>query len=107
MSGDLIQNLNSENFKATIHDGVVLVDFWAPWCGPCQRVLLVLEELYRKVSQDAVVAKVNVDENRELTDEFNVRGIPTMILFKDGVESNRFVGTVSSDVLEKAINEVV
>ncbi|MDR7866054.1 MAG: thioredoxin [Sporomusaceae bacterium] len=70
----------------------VLVDFWAPWCGPCKMVAPELEAVAADYDGKAVVAKVNVDEQPELAGQFKVMGIPTMVVFKNGAEVNRIVG---------------
>lgn len=77
-----------ENFKEAIKDGFVIVDFYAPWCGDCVRIKPILEELEREYK----VVKVNIDENENLSTAFEIRRIPTLIFFKDGVEvGNRLV----------------
>lgn len=77
-----------ENFKEAIKDGFVIVDFYAPWCGDCVRIKPILEEL----EQEYKVVKVNIDENENLSTAFEIRRIPTLIFFKDGVEvGNRLV----------------
>ncbi len=81
-----ILNLTQETFDETIKNGTVLVDFWADWCGPCRMLAPVLDELAEKLGDRAVFAKVNVDEERELAMRFGVSSIPTVIVFKDGVQ---------------------
>ena len=76
--------LNESNFNDTIKEGVTLVDFWAEWCGPCQMMIPILEELSTKMEGKAKVAKLNVDENPSLAAQFRVMSIPTLIVFKDG-----------------------
>ncbi len=102
MSQSILQ-LNTESFDATIKQGVVLVDFWAPWCGPCRMQLPILEEVASRVAGQAVIAKVNVDEAQELAGRFGIRSIPTLLLFKDGKQVKEFVGTQSRAVLMSAI----
>jgi thioredoxin 1 len=100
----LIVNLNADNFNTIAAKGVVLVDFWAQWCQPCLMQAPVLEEVAKKVNSKAVIGKVNVEHSISLANRFSVQSIPTLILFKNGVEIKRLVGVHSKDVLIKIIN---
>ena len=91
MAGN-VKELNATNFNETIAKGTVLVDFWAPWCGPCKMQGPILDKVADKVGDKAVIAKVNVDENAPLAAQFGVRSIPTLILFKDGQKVRDFIG---------------
>src|SRR5207249_6111414 len=82
----------------------VLVDFWAPWCGPCRAMSPAVEAAAQKLAGEAKVYKVNVDENPEVSPRFGIRGIPTLILFKDGREANRLVGLSSREQIEAVLN---
>jgi len=76
--------VNDNNFKNEIKEGVVLVDFWAEWCGPCQMMLPILEEVSTDMEGKAKVCKLNVDEAPQTAGEYRVMSIPTLIVFKDG-----------------------
>jgi len=95
--------LTKDNFKQSIENGVSLVDFWAPWCGPCKMQLPIVEELSSELEGQAVVAKINVDEEPELASQFGVMSIPTLILFKDGQPVDKMVGLQSKDSLKAKI----
>ena len=85
----------------------VLVDFWAPWCGPCQRIGPILEELAGEYAGRLRIAKVNTEENQVQAGEYGVRGIPTMILFKNGNEVDRIVGALPKLVLQLWLEESI
>ena len=85
----------------------VLVDFWAEWCGPCRQVGPVLEELSEELGNDVTVAKINIDENPEAPTRYGVRGIPTMILFKDGKPSATKVGAAPKSDLKNWLQGVL
>lgn len=95
-------NLTEGNFKSEVlnSEGVVLVDFWAPWCGPCRMVAPVLEEIAREKQGRIKIGKVNVDENSGLAASYRVMSIPTMIIFKKGQLVEKFVGAMSKSALE-------
>ena len=93
--GMAILHLNQENFDKTINGAeTVLVDFWAPWCGPCKMLGPVFEEAEKEVNGKAVLAKINVDEQQDLAVRFGVTSIPTLILFKNGKEVKRSLGFI-------------
>lgn len=97
--------LTAADFDATVASGVTLVDFWATWCGPCQMQTPILEQqVIPAVSGRAKVAKVNVDNARELAVRFGVKSIPALFIFKDGQVVQEFVGLQRGEALVKAID---
>ena len=94
----MIKYLKEEKFEDEIKDGLVLVDFYADWCGPCQRMGRILEEM-----DDEKILKVNTDEHQDLAVSFGIMSIPTMILFKNGVEVSKKIGLMSKEELTEWI----
>jgi thioredoxin 1 len=100
---DKLVLLNDKNFSKQIDRGIVLVDFWAPWCGPCKMIAPVVSELAEQFEGKARIGKLNVDENKVTAAEYGVRSIPTLILFKDGEPVKQFVGVKPKSAFAKAI----
>ena len=96
--------LDGSGYEEATKSGVVLVDFWAPWCGPCKMQTPILEKVAAEVGDKAVIGKVNVDENPELAAKYGIRSIPTLILLKDGENKQQFVGLQQQAALVSAID---
>jgi len=96
--------LTSENFEATVNEGVSLVDFWAPWCGPCRMIAPVIEELANDFDGKANICKINTDEQQELASKFGVRSIPTILFMKDGKVVDTMIGAASTQAFADKLN---
>ncbi|MEM4332402.1 MAG: thioredoxin [Candidatus Micrarchaeia archaeon] len=102
----MVDELNSQSFDTAIKDGkFVLVDFWAPWCGPCRAVAPIVEKIAEIYSGKLKVYKVNVDEAPELAQRFGIMGIPSLMLFKDGQLKDKIVGAMPLEGLRKFIDK--
>ncbi|MFP4069829.1 MAG: thioredoxin [Opitutales bacterium] len=97
-----ITELDNTNFDSTIKGASVpvLVDFWAPWCGPCKAIAPILEELSAEMGDEVKVCKVNVDNNSEIAGKYEIRAIPTILVFKNGEIADTVVGLTSKDDLK-------
>jgi len=106
---DLVVSVTNDTFDQEVVKAptLVMVDFWATWCGPCKIVAPVVEELAREYEGKAKFAKVNTDENADLATKFNIRGIPTLIFFKDGEVKDQIVGAVPKGQLQSKINSLI
>ena len=104
-------NLNKENFQKEVleNKGVVFVDFYADWCGPCQMMGPIIEEIAEDATYKDKVkfAKVNVDANQELASQYNIFSIPTFIIFKDGKPVNQFAGAMTKEGLMNEIEKII
>ena len=108
MAGNVVE-LTDETFESTVNgsEGPVLVDFWAPWCGPCKMISPVIEEISNEYADKAVIAKVNTDEHRQAAMEFGISAIPTVILFKGGQIERKWVGLTTKKDITQAIDELL
>jgi thioredoxin 1 len=104
----MAQQITNENFEELVQgDKPLMVDFWAEWCGPCRMIGPIVEELAQEYADQVVIGKVNVDENDELTEKFEIKSIPTLLFFKNGEIVNKHVGAASKSVLEKKLKSIL
>jgi thioredoxin 1 len=99
--------LTQDNFEATVKTGISMVDFWAPWCGPCRMLAPVIEELATDFDGKANICKVNTDEEQDLAVKFGVRSIPTIVFMKDGEVVDQMVGAASKQAFADKINSLL
>ncbi|MCL1826654.1 MAG: thioredoxin [Candidatus Cloacimonetes bacterium] len=99
----MVLELNDSNFDSSVAKGIVLVDFWAPWCGPCKKMTPVVEKIAAD-NPDIIVAKVNVDEAQDIANKYSILSIPTIIILKDGEFQDQTVGQVPEQKILDKLN---
>jgi thioredoxin 1 len=107
MASDKVKTFTDGDFDSSIKSGVVLVDFWAQWCAPCRRLAPTVDQIAEDYNGRLTVAKVDIDENPNTPTRFMIRGIPTLLLFKNGELKETIVGLVGKDDLSRVIDKHV
>ncbi|MDX8363997.1 thioredoxin [Cytobacillus sp. Hm23] len=102
-----ISHVTDQNFTTETSDGVVLADFWAPWCGPCKMIAPVLEELDQEMGDKVKIVKLDVDDNQETAAKFGVMSIPTLLVFKNGEVVDKVVGFQPKEALADLLSKHV
>jgi thioredoxin 1 len=106
MASDKVKTFTDSNFDTETKTGVVLVDFWAEWCGPCRRIAPIVDQLASDYEGRATIGKMNVDENPNIpTGRFQVRGIPTLIVLKNGQLVDQIVGLVPKEEIVRKLDQ--
>lgn len=103
----MVRNLLTEEFDNKTEKGVVLIDFYADWCGPCKRLSPTLESVAKRIGAEANIYKVDVDENADLANRFGIRGVPTMLLFKDGKLVRSMPGVQDENIIFEAVKSAL
>ena len=99
-----MSELNDETFDAAVQEGTVLVDFWAPWCGPCRMLLPIIDEITSEYEGKLKVVKFNVDDNSVIPNKFNIMGVPCLMIFKDGKMTAQRTGLASKTIIKTWID---
>ena len=109
MASGNVNEFSDDNFEAEVinSDLPVLVDFWAPWCGPCRIIAPVVEELSEALEGKLKVGKLNVDDNQKVSMKFGIRSIPTLLVFKDGEVAEQIIGAVPKTEIERVVSKVM
>ncbi|MGW8179280.1 MAG: thioredoxin [bacterium] len=104
---EFVKDVNDQDFQTEVleSDQPVLVDFWAAWCAPCRMIAPTVDQVAQDYLGRAKVVKLNVDDNREVSARFNIRGIPTLLVFKDGEVKDQIVGATSKDQISRLIDK--
>jgi thioredoxin 1 len=107
MASEKVKTFTDGNFDTETKNGVVLVDFWAEWCGPCRRLAPIVDTLASEYDGKATVAKLNVDENPTVPTRFMIRGIPTLLIFKNGQLADTIVGLVGKEDIAQKLDKAL
>ena len=107
MASDKVKKFTDGNFDEVTKDGVVLVDFWAEWCGPCRQIAPAVDEIAAEYEGRAVVGKVNIDHHPHIASQYGIRSIPNLLLFSNGKVQQQIVGAVGKGELIEAINKLL
>jgi thioredoxin 1 len=99
--------LTKENFESTISEGISVVDFWAPWCGPCRMIAPIIEDLAEMYEGRVKICKVNTDEEQEIAIRFGIRSIPTILFFKDGQIVDQMIGANGINAFTHKIDKLL
>jgi thioredoxin 1 len=107
MASDKVVQITDHNFDEQVikGKGLILVDFWAEWCGPCRMVAPILDELAEEYEGQVTIAKLNVDENRQSSTRFNIRSIPALLFFKDGAQVEQIIGAASKSTIKAKVQQ--
>ncbi|MDE2485153.1 MAG: thioredoxin TrxA [candidate division NC10 bacterium] len=107
MASDKVVQITDHNFDEQVikGTGLILVDFWAEWCGPCRMVAPILDELAVEYEGQITIAKLNVDENRQTAARFGIRSIPTILFFKDGAQVEQVIGALPKSALKAKVQQ--
>lgn len=105
----MAHEITDSNFDQMVlkSDKVVMIDFWAEWCGPCRMIAPIVEEMSKEFDGKAIIGKVNVDENPGITTKLKIRNIPTILFYKNGVEVDKVVGAASKSSIESKLNSLL
>lgn len=100
--------ITTENYQEIIsQDKPVVLDFWATWCGPCKKIAPFIEQIAEEYADRAIIGKVNVEEEDDLTTEYSIRNVPTVLFIKGGQVVDKFVGATTKDVLEEKLKAIL